>query len=487
MSRGWPGPSGDLAGGPAASILSEALPEGRQDLPGRLDGPYVTRILRSVILRLLDSPHGRGDARREGVEVVAALQDERRGRRPHLAGQGGEPGGEAPEGRGLQRHASQRVVPVGVVTGGDQDQGRTELAHYGEEDPGERRRVSFFPRTRGEGHVHGEAPSPALPHLVGPAGPGIEGALVGREVEDLPVVVEDVLGTVAVVYVPVEDGYSLDPARTGVFGGYRDVVEQTEPHPGHPPGVVAGRARDRERRLPRKGALDGRDGGSARQGGHLPGMRVERRVQAEVALTLGGEVLQMIQVRTGVNPLENVLLRGLAGAPLHRHAAPLCLLGTGERRRKPLRGLHAGQVVDVPLRGGVAVNAQACLPSLRPPPDPLSGSGPTPGKSGLSYLDAGLSGTSIVEYLFDLARGAGDDLPDPAHLLPVQPSRVHLAPEELGEARQIVLHLVQLGRDLRVPASADPAPDVLDGPPVLFEELPSLVGYLVDLLAVLLR
>src|SRR5215210_3566173 len=358
MSRGWPGPSGDLAGGPAASILSEALPEGRQDLPGRLDGPYVTRILRSVILRLLDSPHGRGDARREGVEVVATLQDERRGRRPHLAGQGGEPGSEAPEGRGLQRHASQRVVPVGVVTGGDQDQGRTELAHYGEEDPGERRRVSFFPRTRGEGHVHGEAPSLALPHLVGPAGPRIEGALVGREVEHLPVFVEDVLGAVAVVHVPVEDGYSLDPARTGVLGGHRDVVEQTEPHPGHPPGVVAGRARDRKRRLPRKGALDGRDGGPARQGGHLPGMRVERRVQAEVALTLGGEVLQMIQVRTGVNPRENVLLRGLAGAPLHRHAAPPCLLGPGERRREPLRGLHAGQVVDVPLRGGVAVNAQ---------------------------------------------------------------------------------------------------------------------------------
>src|SRR5215217_2139259 len=303
--------------------LPEALPVRCQGLPCDLDGSYAARVLPADLLCLLNPPDGRCDALGEGSQVVAALEDERGGRGPYLMGQGGERGGEASEGGGLQRHASQRIGPVGVVARGDQDQSRTELAQHGEQDPGERRRVETLARARGQRHVHGQADSFALPYLVGPTGSRVERALVRREVEHLPILVEDVLGTVAVVDVPVENGYPPYPAREGVACADRGVVEQAEPHPRRPPGVVARRARYREGRLPRERALDRRDGGPAGQRRRLPGMLVEGRVQAQVARSLSGKVLQMVKVGGVVDPRQCVFVRGATGAPLNRHPLPL--------------------------------------------------------------------------------------------------------------------------------------------------------------------
>src|SRR3712207_5699531 len=193
-----------------ARILPEALPQGRKRPPGGVDGPRAPRIAAGV-LRLLDAAYGRGDTLGDGAQAVASLQDERQGGRPGLVGEVRKGPGEAAERVGLERHASQRICRVGVVAGGDDDEPRAKLAQHGEKDPGERRHVSLFPRAGGEGHVYGEAPSFPLPNLPGVARAGIEGALVRREVEDVAVVVEDILSTVAVVHGPVEDGYPLDP------------------------------------------------------------------------------------------------------------------------------------------------------------------------------------------------------------------------------------------------------------------------------------
>ena len=101
-----------------------------------------------------------------------------------------------------------------------------------------------------------------------------------------------------------------------------------------------------------------------------------------------------------------------------------------------------------------------------------------------------VSSSGVVPFFQDVLyvpRGADDHLADATQLVLVQPSLVHLAAKEPAEALKLVLYLVQLARKLGVPASADSAPDVLDGPPVLFQELPSFVGDRVDLLAVLLH
>src|SRR5215213_26558 len=84
----------------------------------------------------------------------------------------------------------------------------------------------------------------------------------------------------------------------------------------------------------------------------------------EKAGSPGGQGFQVVQVSGGVNCGEDVLLRGATGTPLHRRAVPLRARGPGERRREPLRVLHAGQEVDVPLRGGIGVDAQAPLPTV---------------------------------------------------------------------------------------------------------------------------
>src|SRR5215218_593109 len=74
-------------GKPKTLIASaKAPPERRQGLAALLDVPHPARIL-PVGGSLPDPLHGGGDALGQGVEVVASLQDERRGRGPDLAGE----------------------------------------------------------------------------------------------------------------------------------------------------------------------------------------------------------------------------------------------------------------------------------------------------------------------------------------------------------------------------------------------------------------
>src|SRR3712207_5192642 len=74
-------------GKPKTLITSaKAPPERRQGLAALLDVPHPVRIL--PVRRSLPYPlHGGGDALGQGVEVVASLEDERRGRGPDLAGE----------------------------------------------------------------------------------------------------------------------------------------------------------------------------------------------------------------------------------------------------------------------------------------------------------------------------------------------------------------------------------------------------------------
>src|SRR5215210_796019 len=66
----------------------------------------------------------------------------------------------------------------------------------------------------------------------------------------------------------------------------------------------------------------------------------------------------MVEVSRVVHGGECFFLRGTTWAPLHGYAALLRPLDPCEGRREPLRGFHAGEVVDVELRGRVTVDVQ---------------------------------------------------------------------------------------------------------------------------------
>src|SRR5688572_22487748 len=67
-------------------VSAEAPPERREGLATLLDVPHPTRIL--PVRGSLPNPlHGVGDALGQGVEIVASLEDESRGRGADLAGE----------------------------------------------------------------------------------------------------------------------------------------------------------------------------------------------------------------------------------------------------------------------------------------------------------------------------------------------------------------------------------------------------------------
>src|SRR3712207_350371 len=112
--------------------LPETLPEGGEGRAALVRGPHTARVRPSG--RVFVRPaHGRGEAAGEGVEVVAALEDEGGWGGPDLAARGAEEGGEPGERVGLEPHAPERVRRVGVVAGGDDQDPRPVLPQHGNE------------------------------------------------------------------------------------------------------------------------------------------------------------------------------------------------------------------------------------------------------------------------------------------------------------------------------------------------------------------
>ena len=150
------------------------------------------------------------------------------------------------------------------------------------------------------------APRPgAVPDLGRRAGPGIEGELVKRHVEHVGALVEQVLGPVAVVGVPVEHHDAL--AFSGEQpGGDGNVVEQAEPHRTGTERMVSRRAHGEKSRvaLATPQPLDGVGPGT-----RGPQRRVERAgtgdgVLVEMAAALQAMVLDAVDVRALVDDLE---------------------------------------------------------------------------------------------------------------------------------------------------------------------------------------
>ena len=104
--------------------------------------------------------------------------------------------------------------------------------------------------------------------FVGRAAPGVEQPLVGGGIEQVGVLVEDCLGPVTVVHVPVEDRHPLrPPGRAESNCRDRDVVQQAESCGTSRRRVVSGWPRDRkrDRKLPAGDRQRGLDRGTCSQ------------------------------------------------------------------------------------------------------------------------------------------------------------------------------------------------------------------------------
>ncbi len=163
------------------------------------------------------------------------------------------------------------------------------------------------------------APSPApAPRSIGRPRARVERPLVEADVEHRRVVVEDGLGAVAVVGVPVEDGHPGRRAAAGVRRGDGRVVDQAEPHRPRPLGVVPRRAAGAEGAvdLAVDHGVDGRQGGAGRQRGGVEADVVDGRVGVEVAASRGRQPLDGGQVGGVVHLLE--IAPGRLGVPAQR-------------------------------------------------------------------------------------------------------------------------------------------------------------------------
>ena len=151
---------------------------------------------------------------------------------------GGEPAAEFGKVGDFEGHFGDRVVHVGVESGGDED----EFGSEGED---------FGPRATEGGEVFfaGCVGRDAVVAAVAGgdfAGMGIGGILVGGDEEKIFLVVEDVFGAVAVVGVEIPDGDPADAALAGGEGGDGDLVEVAKSHRLRGQRVVPGRAHQGE-------------------------------------------------------------------------------------------------------------------------------------------------------------------------------------------------------------------------------------------------
>jgi hypothetical protein len=162
-----------------------------------------------------------------------------------------------------------------------------------------------------EWDVDGGARTGPLTQLRDGSGPGVVGELMGGHVEDGGVELEAVLGSVAVVYVPVEDEEPPEPGCLQSPRSDRDVVEQAEPHGSRGLGVVPGwpdaddpgvrlRTGDRKRELA---------GGASSEPRHLETLRRDVRVLIEAGGRPGDCGLEGRKVLAAVDS-EDLFVRG---------------------------------------------------------------------------------------------------------------------------------------------------------------------------------
>ena len=247
-------------------------------------------------------------------EVVAAFQEgdqATRRNQPH------EPAHQVGIVPGRQPQVCQRVGPVGVEAGRDQDPVRFEPFHGGHHHDIHGVPVGVARGAGRERHVDRRSHAVADPDLVCGTGTGIERPLVAGHEEDTPVRDEGVLGAVAVVRVDVDYGHPLAGIGQGRSSD-RHVVQQAEAHGPGGGGVVSGGADGAERHLGIAVAqpVDCHEAGTGRQAGRRPGARAHPRVGIQPSTAGGVQGSEGIHVIGPVDP-EEVAVIGRHRCPTH--------------------------------------------------------------------------------------------------------------------------------------------------------------------------
>ncbi len=266
----------------------------------------------------------------------------------------GEPGEIAV----LEQLIAQRVASVGVESTADKHEARREFACQ----PGDVRLedlvLAIDGKARRQRAIERESPAGAAARLDFATGAGVVRVLVQRVVRHRGIVIEDLLGSVPVVDVPVDDEHPLAAEALEVPRRDRHGVEQAESHRPVARRVVTGRAHEAEgRRDPAfspggsaREQLSGR--GHHRSGGQAGRSRAPRRehrirVEAAVSAVRGVDAPQMLG---GVTPENGCVVGGSAPAPLE---API------ELRRRSQRRLDRGESSGaLPVRSGIVLEKE---------------------------------------------------------------------------------------------------------------------------------
>ena len=211
--------------------------------------------------------------------------------------------GQLPVAIGRHLQASQRIVPVRVEAGRYEQQLRPEGVQGGTDFLLPRAEKGAVPSALRKGYVEDVAMGAALS---GAPRSRIERVLVGRGVEDLGVMLEAVLGTVAVVDVEVEHRDAPDVLCARGHDADGDIVDQAEAHRLCLLGVMARWAHHREG-VPDPTIQDSLDAGHHRAGGGASGGHGVRRdvgVRVEVAAARGCRAIEHRDVARIVDLLD---------------------------------------------------------------------------------------------------------------------------------------------------------------------------------------
>ena len=241
--------------------------------------------------------------------------------------------------------AAEGVAAAGVESGGEDDEVGAEGVHGGDEFLAEGIQNGSAASSGGEGAVEGGGFAGGGAGFGGVASAWVPRGLVDGEEEDVGVFVEDVLGAVAVVDIPIGDEDAVDaPGFAGVAGGDSGVVVDAEAHAAGGGGVVAGRADGGEgvADMALEDGIDGGEGGAGGEAGDFWGFRANVGVAGgEGSGVAGGIVGDGIEVGAGVDEVDVFVEREAGGEA-----------GKGVEEARLFEGFGEGEIAL--LRLGVA-------------------------------------------------------------------------------------------------------------------------------------
>lgn len=242
--------------------------------------------------------------------------------------------GEVAVGEG---ESAEGVTAAGVEAGGEDDKVGAEGVHGGDEFLAEGIQNGAAAGTGGEGAIEGGGFTGGGAGFGRVAGARVPGGLMDGEEEDVGVFVEDVLGPVAVVDVPIDDEDAVDaPSFAGVAGGDGGVVVDAEAHAAGCGGVVAGGADGGEgvADVALEDGIDGGESGAGGETGDFGGLGADVGIAGGEGFGVAGCVVgDGFEVGAGVDEVE-VLVEGETGGEA----------GEGVKEAGLLEGFGEGEV-----------------------------------------------------------------------------------------------------------------------------------------------